>query len=128
MSGALTGPDNKIIDNSFTYPYGTTEQFPQMQDSDLNDLTDSAHDYMECSNKGKCNRDTGTCTCYDGYDGVSCQRASCPGYPNSCSGHGVCKTISQLAHSDNYNIYKLWDKDKPWVVNVIKGIMVLIVH
>ena len=121
MSGALTGPDNKIIDNSFTYPYGTTEQFPQMQDSDLNDLTDSAHDYMECSNKGKCNRDTGTCTCYDGYDGVSCQRASCPGYPNSCSGHGVCKTISQLAHSDNYNIYKLWDKDTTMGCECDKG-------
>lgn len=66
---------------------------------------------MECSNKGTCNRATGECECYEGYDGSACQRASCPGYPNSCSGHGVCKTISQLAKADNNNEYNLWDKD-----------------
>jgi len=110
-SGALTGPDKTVADNSFNYPYGTTEQFPQMQDSDLQNLPNSAHYYMECSNKGTCNRATGECQCYEGYDGVACQRASCPGYPNSCSGHGVCKTIQQLATSDNGNVYKLWDKD-----------------
>ena len=66
---------------------------------------------MECSNKGKCDRTTGECQCYDGYDGVACQRASCPGFPNSCSGHGVCKTIKQLAAADHGNVYKLWDKD-----------------
>jgi len=111
MSGALTGPGHPVIDNSFTYPYGTTEQFPQMEDSDLNILTESAHYYMECSNKGTCDRTTGECVCYDGYDGVACQRASCPGFPNSCSGHGVCKSKKQLAQSDHGNIYKLWDKD-----------------
>jgi len=67
---------------------------------------------MECSNKGTCDRSSGLCTCYPGYDGVACQRASCPGFPNSCSGHGVCKTIKQLAAADNGNFYDLWDKDK----------------
>jgi len=112
MNEEITGPDTPVVDNSFNYPYGTTEQFPQMEDSDLNVLENSAHFYMECSNKGKCDRSTGQCACYDGYDGVACQRASCPGYPNSCSGHGVCKTIKQLATADNNNIYELWDKDK----------------
>lgn len=111
MSGALSGPDAPVVDNHFSYPYGTTEQFPQMEDSDLQTLTNSAHYYMECSNKGTCNRGTGECQCYDGYDGVACQRASCPGYPNSCSGHGVCKSISQLAEADHGNVYRLWDKD-----------------
>lgn len=111
MSGGLSGPDQLVTDNSFTYPYGTTEQFPQMEDSDLQPLTNSAHYYMECSNKGKCDRGSGECQCYDGYDGVACQRASCPGYPNSCSGHGVCKTIRQLAAADHGNVYQLWDKD-----------------
>merc|ERR1711998_285671 len=46
-----------------------------------------------------------------GYDGVACQRASCPGYPASCSGHGVCKTAAQLAAADGHNVYKLWNKD-----------------
>jgi len=111
MSGSLSGPNNQIVDNSFTYPYGTTEQFPQMEDSDLNVLTDSGHYYMECSNKGTCDRTSGQCLCYEGYDGVACQRASCPGYPSSCSGHGVCKSKKQLAASDSGNVYKLWDKD-----------------
>lgn len=110
MDGVIESANNVIVDNSFTYPFGTTEQFPQMQDSDLQELTNSAHYYMECSNKGKCDRTTGECQCYDGYDGVACQRASCPGFPNSCSGHGVCKTIEQLAHADNGNVYKLWDR------------------
>jgi len=49
---------------------------------------------MECSNKGTCNRDDGTCTCFPGYEGTACQRASCP---NACSGHGTCETIKELA-------------------------------
>jgi EGF-like domain len=48
--------------------------------------------------------------CAEGYDGAACQRASCPGYPSSCSGHGVCKSIQQLAKADYGNIYELWDK------------------
>lgn len=66
---------------------------------------------MECANKGVCDRTTGECTCYDGYDGVACQRASCPGFPDSCSGHGVCKSKKQLAYADHKNIYRLWDKN-----------------
>lgn len=110
-SGDITGPNKPVIENNPVYPYGTTEQFPRMEDSDLQVLENSAHYYMECSNKGKCDRNTGECQCYDGYDGVACQRASCPGYPNSCSGHGVCKTIKQLAQADNQNVYELWDRD-----------------
>jgi len=49
---------------------------------------------MECSNKGTCNRDDGTCSCFPGYEGNACQRASCP---NACSGHGTCETIKELA-------------------------------
>ena len=110
-SGSLTGPDTHVVDNAHAYPYGTTEIFPQMEDTDLNKLENSAHYYMECSNKGTCDRSTGDCVCFDGYDGVACQRASCPGYPASCSGHGVCKTKRQLAWADNQNVYNLWDKD-----------------
>lgn len=71
-------------------------------------LADTAHYYMECSNKGICDRTTATCTCFVGYEGTSCQRASCP---NDCSGHGVCKTNRELAMGDNENIYELWDAD-----------------
>jgi hypothetical protein len=99
-----------VIENNFVYPYGTTEMFPRMMDSDRKVITNSAHYYMECSNKGTCDRKKGTCKCFAGYDGAACQRASCPGYPDSCSGHGVCKSIQQLAKADNDNIYELWDR------------------
>jgi len=107
MSGDISDADTPVVENSFNYPYGTTEMFPAMQDTDLGIQSQSAHYYMECSNKGTCDRGTGECNCFDGFDGASCQRASCP---NSCSGHGVCKTIESLARSDGDNIYKLWDR------------------
>jgi hypothetical protein len=100
-----------VAQNSFMYPYGTYESYANTIDSDYTVLTNSAHDYMECSNKGACNRQTGECECYNGYEGVACQRASCPGVPTPCSGHGTCKTIRQLAAAKGGNIYKLWDKD-----------------
>lgn len=107
MSGTISDADTPVIENSFVFPYGTTEMYPAMQDSDLRTQMQTAHYYMECSNKGVCDRSTGECGCFDGFDGAACQRASCP---NSCSGHGVCKTIQSLATSDNSNVYKLWDK------------------
>jgi hypothetical protein len=111
-SGTVGDARYPVIENNFVYPYGTTEMYPETVDSNLETVTNSAHYYMECSNKGNCDRKKGTCACYPGYDGASCQRASCPGYPNSCSGHGVCKSIQQLANADAGNIYELWDRHK----------------
>ena len=107
-SGVLTGPATTVVVNSEVYPYGTSEQFPQMVDSGGNQLSNTAHYYMECSNKGLCDRGSGTCECFEGYEGSACQRASCPG---DCSGHGVCNTIKEIAAHDNGNIYELWDED-----------------
>jgi len=107
MSGDISDADSPVVENSFVYPYGTTEQFPAMQDSDLGIAMNSAHYYMECSNKGTCDRSSGECTCFEGFEGAACQRAACP---NSCSGHGVCKSIESLAKADSNNVYKLWDR------------------
>merc|ERR1719163_1208585 len=57
------------------------------------------HDYTECSSKGSCNRDTGTCDCYEGFTGLACSRQLCP---NSCSGHGRC-----ISNSDFNSDYKI---------------------
>jgi len=81
------------------------------------------HGMAECSNQGSCDRKSGECDCFDGYDGTSCERASCPGGhggdSEQCNGHGTCHSISYLAthHSEadlplSFNdavTYNLWD-------------------
>ena len=110
-SGVLSGPSSTVIANSEVYPYGTTEQFPNMVDSKGNALSDTAHYYMECSNKGICDRELGTCECFPGYEGSACQRASCPvSEAGMCSGHGTCNSIKEIARDDYDNIYELWDE------------------
>ena len=102
----LSGPDKTILLHSTVYPYGTQEQFPNMTDSAGAELTDTAHYYMECSNKGLCDRSAGSCECFEGYEGSACQRAACP---NDCSGHGTCEHIERLAALAGGNEYRLWD-------------------
>jgi hypothetical protein len=58
---------------------------------------DEGHHPMECSNRGSCDRKTGLCKCFPGYDGTACQRTTCP---NDCSGHGTCQKVSELRTQD----------------------------
>jgi len=58
----------------------------------------TAHQYVECSNRGTCDRTSGTCTCFTGFTGSACNRNVCP---NDCSGHGVCVNLKQMARMTN---------------------------
>jgi len=49
---------------------------------------------LECSGKGTCDRKTGECKCFPGFNGEGCRRSACP---NDCNGHGVCQSLEKFA-------------------------------
>jgi hypothetical protein len=105
-----------ILENSQQHPSKTYEYFnPDAKQHE-------AHFYMECSNKGLCDRATGLCACFDGYEGTGCQRTVCPG---KCSGHGTCESIRELGakaggtlfgieHPGGVVEYDLWDSNSTY--------------
>eukprot|EP00605_Chrysophyceae_sp_TOSAG23-4_P002833 GSChrysophyteH1.ASY1.ANO1.3119.1 assembled CDS len=121
----ISGPLDRVAVNSPIYPYGTSESYPLMEDSDHTQLDNTAHEYAECSNVGNCDRKTGVCDCQPGYEGSACHRMTCPSYYESddqglnyhvydgkCSGHGVCRTLRNIALHDHKSRYNLWDRDQ----------------
>jgi hypothetical protein len=63
---------------------------------------DAAHYYAECSSQGLCDRKTGECQCFDGYEGDACRRLKCP---DDCSGHGRCRTTWETAQTTTVGDY-----------------------
>ena len=85
-----------------TCPYGTAWAAKPV-------AVNNGHPLTECSNKGMCNRETGECKCFDDYDGMACERTSCP---NDCSGKGVCLSQKSLAISALTVYESPWDAEK----------------
>ena len=67
------------------------------------------HPWVECSNKGVCDRTTGECQCFPGYEGVACQRTVCP---NNCNDRGTCWPEKHLAHKAGRQYDEVWDSIK----------------
>lgn len=80
---------------------------------------------VECSDAGVCNRQSGECECFEGYEGSACQRTRCP---NDCSTHGTCRSnidfgidFSEAVHAQqeqsdavSYYDYFLVTYDNAW--------------
>ena len=81
--------------------------------------TDTAHEMMECSNRGICKRLAGIsatgCECAEGFEGAACERMSCP---SNCNGHGACQSMSYFASLKDpgegtvYPYTAVWDSEK----------------
>lgn len=65
-------------------------------------IAGETHNYAECANKGSCNRQTGECECFPGFEGKGCGRQSCP---DDCSGQGTCEFMKDLPFGKTYNDY-----------------------
>lgn len=76
---------------------------------------DTAHQEVECSNRGQCDRQHGLCTCMSGFTGNACQRLECA---NDCSGQGSCMSLYKYSHlyydddSVQYDYIDVWDAHK----------------
>jgi len=67
------------------------------------------HPWAECSNKGICDRNTGECQCFAGYEGVACQRTVCP---DNCNDRGTCWPEKHLANRADRTYSAPWDAMK----------------
>lgn len=82
----------------------------------FSETTDGLHSQeAECSAMGICNRQTGLCDCNSGFEGLACEKMSCP---NACSGHGQCMTVGDAGSTIDGRLltidttYSNWDAQK----------------
>ncbi len=100
----FTGPDCSQMMCPFGNSWGGTP-----------DHNGEAHHLAECSDRGICDTDTGTCICQAGFKGGACEILPCP---QDCSGHGQCMSMKDAAEQFNgFNLnrsvtYDLWDANQ----------------
>jgi hypothetical protein len=71
--------------------------------------SNNLHPWAECSNKGLCDRSSGECQCFTGYEGAACQRTVCP---DNCNDQGTCWPEKHLASKAGRVYEAPWDAMK----------------
>jgi hypothetical protein len=82
---------------------------------DSPDKDGKTHKYAECAAKGICDRESGECECFPGFEGTACARQACP---DSCSGHGTCEYMNELAFGTVFNDYYDGSAQAYWATGV----------
>lgn len=98
------GPDCSFVE----CPVGIAWHMPAIED-------DKAHELVECSNRGKCDKPTGECKCESGFTGKSCDRLSC-----ECNGNGICISLRESAKR-NFEITETFTYEDKWDADKIQG-------
>lgn len=84
--------------------------------------SDRAHEPEECSGRGYCVYETGTCQCQQGFNGNACQFTDCP---DSCMGRGKCISMKEHAQDEvvSRGLYDHFDfrYDDVWDAKMILG-------
>ena len=112
----------ELIEGSTIYPFGSTESYPYMVDTASAVSIDTAHAYAECSNKGLCDRVSGSCECLVGYEGAACQRASCPSKGVEKRSDAVQREQSKFVNQRGVNAAATSAFDGVSVMNIPIGI------
>lgn len=86
--------------------------------SDVAIDTDNAHKATECSNMGICDRTTGSCVCREGFEGIACERQTCP---DRCSNVGECLSLKYYADSRDKGEGTVYSYSAPWDADKIYG-------
>ena len=79
---------------------------------------DTAHQSAECSNKGICDRVSGQCKCQDGFEGIACERQSCP---DQCNNQGECLSMQYYAAEKDPGLGPVYEYTVPWDAHKIYG-------
>jgi hypothetical protein len=79
---------------------------------------DVAHNPAECSNMGVCDRSTGACQCREGFEGIACERQSCPSH---CNNVGECLSMYYNALTKDPGSGSVYRYDNVWDAYKIYG-------
>ena len=86
--------------------------------ADQGSATDVAHGLAECSNMGTCDRTQGICSCRTGYEGIACDRKSCP---LACNSRGACLSMQQYALTKDPGLGTVYVYNAIWDSMMIYG-------